>query len=88
MTVKYAGQLSAVDLGHAIRYVKKYRYGGEDREKVVVMPNVIRVWHSWDIKVNNAPVDVTVVWRKTKYTAMEYERLSPLQEVEVVDANE
>lgn len=87
MTVKYAGQLSALDLNHEIRYLKKYRYGGQDKERVITMPIVIRIWHTWDVKPANKGVETTITYRKSKYSSMEYETLSPLTEVEVVDAD-
>lgn len=75
---KYAAELSVLDLGKNVifRHIKKYKYRGEQREKVVTMYKPNYVQHSVTLSTGNASVSMRYAKKPTDSYAYEWAYLN------------
>lgn len=76
-TTKYAAELNILDLGADVilKYIKKYKYRGEQREKVVPMYRPNHINHSVVLPAGSAYVSVRHAKKPTHTYSSDWEYL-------------
>ena len=70
LRIKYAAELTSLDLDptYTFRYIKKYKYAGADRERVMELKSPYKIVHTYGKSVTT---DIRIHHRKGGYAYSE-----------------